>query len=211
MRGTPTVALLTDMNQPLGREVGNADEIRESIAVLRGEGPSDLTELTYALGAEMLLLARVAADPGEGRSRVEEAVTSGRAMEVFAAVVEAQGGDRRVLDDPTLLPSAPERDVIGAPRNGYVTRCDARSIGIGAMRLGAGRERKEDDIDPGVGVTVLAKIGDRVDAGDPLAEVRWNDPYRRGIGYPIIEGAWTIGDEPVTAPPLITGRITEAG
>ncbi len=207
LRGTRVVALLTDMSQPLGREVGNASEIRESIDTLRGEGPADITELTYVLGAEMLVMGEVASSVEEGRTLLEEAVATGRAMEKFAEIVTAQGGDAQVLENPELLPTAYNTDTLEAPESGWVARCDALSIGVGAMRLGAGRERKEDNIDPAVGVTVQAKVGDHVEKGDVLAKIHWNDAYARGIATPLITSAWEISESPVEAPQLIAERI----
>ena len=207
LRGTRVVALLTDMHQPLGREVGNASEIRESIDTLHGQGPEDITNLTYALGAEMLMMGEVASSVDEGRAMLEEAVSSGRAFDKFKEIVLAQGGDTAVLDDPDLLPTAVNEDIVTAPKAGWIERCDALSIGVGAMRLGAGRERKEDDVDPAVGVTVEAKVGDRVEEGDVLGRIHWNDPYAYGIATPLITEAWEISEAPVESPPLILERI----
>ena len=207
LRGTRVVALLTDMSQPLGREVGNASEIRESIDTLRGEGPEDITELTYALGAEMLIMGEVATNVEEARELLVQTVSSGSAMAKFAEIITAQGGDATVLEAPENLPVAFNTDAITAPQSGWVSRCDALSIGVGAMRLGAGRERKEDTIDPAVGVTVEAKVGDQVDEGDVLGHIHWNDAYARGVATPLITSAWEISDSPVDAPSLIVERI----
>lgn len=207
LRGTRVVALLTDMSQPLGREVGNASEIRESIDTLRGEGPDDITELTYALGAEMLVMAEVAASLVEAREKMEQAVSSGSAMAKFAEIITAQGGDATVLEAPESLPVAFNTDTVTAPTSGWISRCDALAIGVGAMRLGAGRERKEDTIDPAVGVTVEAKVGDPVKEGDVLGHIHWNDAYARGVATPLITSAWGISDSPVDAPTLIIERI----
>jgi pyrimidine-nucleoside phosphorylase len=207
LRGTRVVALLTDMSQPLGREVGNASEIRESIDTLRGEGPDDITELTYALGAEMLVMAEVAASLVEAREKMEQAVSSGSAMAKFAEIITAQGGDATVLEAPESLPVAFNTDTVTATTSGWISRCDALAIGVGAMRLGAGRERKEDTIDPAVGVTVEAKVGDPVKEGDVLGHIHWNDAYARGVATPLITSAWEISDSPVDAPTLIIERI----
>ncbi|MGH8873835.1 MAG: thymidine phosphorylase [Acidimicrobiia bacterium] len=205
--GVQVVAYLTDMDQPLGKEVGNACEIRESIDVLRGQGPPDLVELVLALGAEMLIIGRGADDSAEARRRLEEAVASGKALEKLVEVVRAQGGDPQAVADPIRLPTAAHTEEICAHRTGYVTRCDALLVGEAAMRLGAGRERKEDDIDPAVGVTVLAKRGDQVEQGQPLATVAWNDNARRREAVGRLEGAWEIGDTPQPSPPLVLGRV----
>ncbi|NND85293.1 MAG: thymidine phosphorylase [Acidimicrobiia bacterium] len=204
--GTKVSALLTDMSQPLGLEVGNASEIRESIDVLRGGGPEDVVELTYALGAEMLVLTGVAADESEARERLGASVADGSAFEVFTRVVAAQGGDTTVLDDPSLLPVAANHHTVTAPTDGVVVEADARNIGVAGMRLGAGRATIEDVIDPGVGITLHAKRGDRVAKGDPLAVVAWNDPARLEDCLALLEPAWEIGAEAPTVP-LIRERL----
>jgi pyrimidine-nucleoside phosphorylase len=201
-RGVTVTALLTQMDQPLGREVGNASEIAESLAVLRGEGPADLTELVMALGVEMLQMAAIE----EPRSRLERAVASGEALERLTEVIAAQGGDPRVVENPSLLPSARHEMEIPAPVSGVVTGCDARNIGLGAMRLGAGRERKEDSIDPAVGVTVHAKVGDRVDSGQPLCVVHYNEPGRLDEARPWLEAAWVIGEGAEPSPLVLERR-----
>ena len=205
---TPVRALLTDMNQPLGAEVGNACEVAESIEVLRGGGPADLVEVTYRLAEEMLVLGGVAANRPEARARLEKAVASGAAFDKFVEVVEAQGGDPAVIHDPSLLASAPNHHEVTATRSGYLTRCDALDLGVAAMRLGAGRERKEDAIDPGVGLRLLAKVGDGVEAGQPLVRLAWADPGRLAQALPLVERALEIGEERVAPPPLIHGEVS---
>jgi pyrimidine-nucleoside phosphorylase len=202
-----TVALLTRMDTPLGREVGNANEIRESIEILQGGGPDDLIELTYALGAEMLVLAGLAGSIEEARKRLGEAVNSGRAFEVFLRVVAHQGGDVRYVQQPDLLPEAPALHEIRAGSAGYVTVCDARRIGIAAMRLGAGRERKEDTIDPGVGISLRAKPGDAVEPGSLLASLRYRHPARLEEALRAIDGAWEIGPTPPPAFAVVAERV----
>ena len=205
--GVRTTAFLTTMETPLGRQVGNACEIIESIQVLRGEGPEDLWEIVLALGAEMLLLADRAPDEPAARMMLTEAVSSGEALEVFRGVVKAQGGDARVVDDLSILPTAPRRAEVVAPAPGWVTGCHALTVGIAATRLGAGRERKEDSIDPGVGVTVLAKPGDRVESGQALAEVSYREEGRWQSVRGLLAAAWSIGEEPPEPVPLIGERI----
>jgi pyrimidine-nucleoside phosphorylase len=200
--GVPVHAVLTAMDQPLGREVGNAAEIRESIDVLRGEGPPDLVELTLLLGERMLKLAGV----GGGRGALQQTIDSGAGFEKLLGVVAAQGGDPRTIEDPRLLPTARLRQTIPAPTAGVVNRCDALTIGVGAMRLGAGRERQEDSIDPAVGVTVHSKVGDRVGRGDPLATVYYNDPGRWEAARPLLESAWSLADE-ASPPALVIEEI----
>ncbi|MDP8959063.1 MAG: thymidine phosphorylase [Actinomycetota bacterium] len=205
--GTTVVAVLTAMDQPLGREVGNANELAESLEALRGGGPQDLLEVVYRLGEEMLLLAGVVADRREARSRLEEGVRSGRALDKLARVVEAQGGERRVLEDPGLLPQPPQREEFAAPRAGFVTSCDALLVGTAAMRLGAGRERKQDDVDRRVGISVLAKQGSRVERGEPLALVGWADRRRRDEAWELLERAWRIEDRPPEKQAIIIGEV----
>lgn len=201
--GVNTVALITSMEQPLGREVGNANEIAESVAVLRGEGPEDVTELTFALAEVMLELAGI----DGGRDRLEEAVASGAALQKLKEVAAAHGGDTSVLDDTSLLETAKHEAAITAPGDGFVTRCDALTIGLAATRLGAGRERKEDDVDHGVGITLKAKIGDRVGRGDPLAVVRFNDQERWDAQRERLASAWSIEPNAPSPRDLVIERI----
>ncbi len=206
--GVRTVALLTAMDAPLGVEVGNASEIRESIEVLKGGGPADLVEVTMALGAEMLLLAGVTDDETDARTRLDGAVSSGAALDVFARVIEAQGGNPAVLDTPALLPTAPRTETIQAKESGFVSTCDARAVGMAAMRLGAGRERKEDTIDPGVGIRVVAKPGDRVESGDVLGHLDYRHTARLQEALRVIAGAWTVSEAPPDPTPLVAERIS---
>ena len=204
--GTKVVATLTSMNQPLGEAVGNANEIAESLDVLSGGGPADVVELTYSLGVDMLLLGGIEYDRDAALQRLEQTISSGTAMEKFQEVIAAQDGDPNVANDRSLLPTAPLRFDLCAEESGSVTRCDAHDIGIAGVRLGAGRERKEDEVDHGVGITVLHKVGDRVDRGDVLAVVEYRDAARFDAALPLLQRAWEIG-EPTAPPPVIVGRI----
>ena len=201
--GVNTIAVITDMSQPLGNEIGNANEIAESIAVLRGDGPSDVTELTLALGEVMLELGNV----DGGRDRLTDAISSGAALRKFIDVTVAHGGDPSVIEDPSLLAQAPIEATVTASVDGYVTRCDALTIGIAATRLGAGRERKDDIVDPGVGITLHAKIGDQVRTGDPLAKVHYTENSLWSAQESKLGNAWSIGPEPTEPPKLILERI----
>ncbi|HUF96210.1 MAG TPA: thymidine phosphorylase [Acidimicrobiia bacterium] len=198
-----TVALITDMSQPLGMEVGNANEIRESISVLKGEGPPDVTTLTMALGEVMLELAGV----DGGRDLLQSKIDSGEAFRKFKEVAVAQDGDPAVIDDPSLLPQGRYEASLPSPRSGYVQVCDALRIGTVVTRLGAGRVSMGDNIDPGVGVTVHKKVGDIVAAGDNLATVVHNDSRLWGEQREALFAAWTVGDERVAPPQLIVERI----
>ena len=142
-----------------------------------------------------------------GRDRLLEAISSGAALQKLVDVAEAQGGDTSVIHDPSLLATAPHEAVIEADRSGYVARCDALVIGTVATRLGAGRERKEDVVDPGVGITVAAKLGEKVETGHPLATVRFSDPARWEAQREMLATAWTIEDDPHDLPSLIVERV----
>ncbi len=196
-------ALITDMSQPLGREVGNAGEIVESLDVLRGSGPADLVELILRLGVEMLVMGGVDDDPAAARKRLEATIGDGSALAKFEEVVEAQGGDVAALHDPGLLPNAPHEDVIAASHAGVVTRCDALDLGVAAVRLGAGRAFMEEEIDLGVGFSVCVKVGDQVAKGDPLVRIRWRDRARFDSARPLAERAIVVGDGPAKPPDLI--------
>jgi pyrimidine-nucleoside phosphorylase len=198
-----TIAFITSMEQPLGSEVGNANEIKESIDVLRGDGPPDVTELTLAFAEAMLNLGGIEG----GRARLREAIESGAALDRFIEVTIAHGGDPKVIEDPTLLAKAPKEAVIAAPYDGFVTRCDALTIGSATVRLGAGRAEKDDVIDPGVGVSVLAKLGDQVSAGDPLARVRYTEESRWAAQRELLASAWKVSEERVEPPRLVIERI----
>lgn len=204
-RGTPVVAVLTDMNQPLGRMVGNANEIAESVDVLRGGGPQDLVEVVYRLGEEMLMLAGIASGRMDARLRLERTVSSGAAFEKLEQVTIAQGGDPAVLHDPSLLPQAQNENVVRAKEDGFVVRIDAFDIGTASLRLGAGRERKEDAIDPSVGIAVEVKTGDEVAAGQALARLFWNDESKLAVALPMTEGAFEISQHRGT--PLVYGEV----
>jgi pyrimidine-nucleoside phosphorylase/thymidine phosphorylase len=199
--GTTVVAIPTNMDQPLGRAVGNANEMVESLEVLEGNGPADLIDVVYRLGEEMLVIAGVTADRTAARTRLREAVESGAALEKLIEVVEAQDGDPTPLREPDRFPVADHHYDVTAGSAGFVTRADALDIGVGALRLGAGRERKEDGIDPAVGVLVEVKVGDRVEHGSVLARIAWNERRRFEAALPLVEGAFTIGD---TAPEPLT-------
>lgn len=206
-RDTTVVALLTDMDQPLGATVGNANEIVESIAVLTGEGPPDVHELTLRLGEEMLIEGGVAGDRASARGHLDEAIRSGAALDRFRDVIAAQGGNPAVVDNPGLLPVAAHTEALTAPRNGYVTACDALAIGRASVLLGAGRQRKEEQVDPSVGITLHAKLGAAVEVGSVLATVAYNDPARRDAALPLLTGAWDFREEPPPSRELVIGEV----
>ena len=207
--GKQVRALLTRMDAPLGRAVGNALEVAESIAALRGAGPADLMELTRALGVEMLLLGGVAATPAEANARLDATLASGAAAAKFREVITAQGGDSRVVDDPGRLPVARSIEPVLAPRTGFVSAVDARAVAFAALRLGAGRARAEDTVDPAVGVAGLVQVGEAVTAGEPLAWLHANDLTGLPEARALLAGAFTVGEAPVQPPPLVADQIRE--
>ena len=195
--GVRTTALLTDMGTPLGRAIGNANEVRESVEVLAGGGPADVVELTVALAREMLALAGIPdADPAE-------ALRDGRAMDTWRAMIAAQGGDP---DAP--LPEPRETHTVTAARDGVVARMDAYAFGLGAWRLGAGRARAEDPVAHAAGIDLHVKPGDRVAAGQAVFTLSADDPARFERALEAIEGNWEIADEAAPRGPLVAERIT---
>ncbi|NUR70988.1 MAG: thymidine phosphorylase [Hamadaea sp.] len=193
--GVTTVALLTDMNTPLGLAVGTALEVADSLEVLAGGGPADVVELTIALAREMLATVGIDADPAA-------ALRDGRAMDKWREMIAAQGGDP---DAP--LAQAQEHEVVRAAQAGYVASVDAMGIGLAAWRLGAGRARKEDPVSAGAGVLLKVKPGDRVDAGDVLCELRADDAARIPAALADATGAFTFSDDIVAAQPLVIDRV----
>jgi pyrimidine-nucleoside phosphorylase len=210
--GCPTVALLTAMDRPLGRAVGNALEIEESVHALHGEGPDDLMEVTYALGAEMMLLARVATSHDDARAAMHEAIMSGRAAERFAEVIEAQGGNPGVVDDPAVLPQAPKESVFTARRDGMIACIEPRTVGRGVTELGGNRVTMEDPIDPSVGFVISARPGDQVTAGEPLATIYARDDAGLETGRRALSEAIEIANEMRESPlPLVSHRVSARG
>jgi thymidine phosphorylase len=210
VRGCPSVALLTAMDRPLGRSCGNALEVEEAIEGLRGEGPEDLMEVTYALAVEMLLLVGAVETAASARRRLEESVASGRALEKLGEIIQAQGGDRRVVDDPDLLPQAAEVEVFRAAREGVVVQVEPRRIGRAILELGGGRRTIEDQIDPAVGFVIPVKPGDKVKPGEPLASVFARDANGIATGLQGLREAIIIGESGRPSP-LISHRVTSCG
>jgi len=209
-RGCPTVALLTAMDRPLGRACGNALEVEEAIAGLRGGGPADLMAVTYALGTEMLVLVGAARSRAEARQRLEEAVASGRALQTFARVIEAQGGDPAVVEDPGVLPQAQAVEVYRAERAGVVAAVEPRRIGRAIVELGGGRSTIDDVVDPTVGFVITVKPGDPVREGEPIASVFARDEAGVALGLNALQEAVTVG-ETGRLTPLVSHRITSRG
>ena len=216
--GRGCTALLTAMDEPLGCAVGNAVEVRESIEILQNRGPADVRELTLQLGVEMLL----AAQPQDAlhatysassdqlanlRARLEKALADGSALEKFAQLVEAQGGDRRVCDDPDRLPKPKLLREVRATASGILQGLDAEQIGLAAVELGAGRARKEDAVDPAAGLLLFKRAGEPVREGDVLAELHSSSEARLDAGEARVLGAARIGETDVARKPLVLERI----
>jgi pyrimidine-nucleoside phosphorylase len=211
-RGCPTVALLTAMDRPLGRACGNVLETEEAILALRGEGPADLLEVTYALGVEMLLAAGIETNTKKARKKLETAIDSGLAAEKFEQIIEAQGGNPKAVEDPSVLPQALAVEVYAAPRTGVVQRVEPRTIGRAIIALGGGRRTVDDPIDPTVGFVITAKPGDKVLEGEPIASVFAKDADGVRIGFEALTEAIVIGDKLTEKPlPLVSHRVTRAG
>lgn len=210
-RGCPTVALLTAMDRPLGRACGNAVEVAESIAVLRDDGPADVRELSVRLGAEMLAVAGIESDRAAARHTLESALSSGAALEKFREVVDAQGGDVAVVDDPDRLPRAPHVEPFVAPRDGFVTRVEPKGLGRAIVAMGGGRQQMDDAIDPAVGIVIATPLGTRVTRGQHLALVHARDAAGVAVGRAALRAAIAVGDEAPTIAPLVSHRVTSDG
>jgi len=186
------VALITDMNEPLGEAVGNSIEVIEVIQTLKGRGPEDLMKVTFALGAYMLILGGKAKNFKEAKEKLEESIKSGKALHKFKQMVKKQGGDPRVVDDYRLLPWAKHKITIESDQTGYVKSINTLKIGLSAVKLGAGRERLDSKIDPGVGVLIKKKVGDRVIKGENLAVIFCNDLKKGELAKQEIKEAYQI-------------------
>jgi len=210
-RGCPTVVLVTAMDRPLGVACGNALEVVESIAGLRGEGPPDLMEVTFALGIEMLLLAKVEHDPAAARARLEATINSGAALQVLRQMISAQGGNPAIVEDPRLLARAPVQHDVLAERDGVVTQVEPRALGRVIIELGGGRRAVTDSVLPDVGLEVFAKPGAVVRRGDRLAVVHARSQSAADAVAPAVLAAVTIGDVAMPALPLIAWRVSATG
>jgi pyrimidine-nucleoside phosphorylase len=202
--GKRVSAMLTDMSAPLGRAVGNANETAEAIDVLRGEGPDDLVELTVALGAEMLRVAELVPDGDSGRAKMLAAIADGSGARVMERMIEAQGGDASVVENPDKLVRAEHEVAITSDQAGVVTAIDALEIGLTAVAMGAGRTRADQDVDHAVGIELECARGDRVEAGQPLARLQVHDPNAADGWAVRVRGAFEVREEAeATPPPLI--------
>lgn len=200
-------AVLTAMDEPLGAEVGNANEVRESIETLQGKGPPDLELLSVLLAARMVRLAGLEPTDGLAESRVRNALSSGIGLERFRAMVEQQCGDPRICDDPTRLPKAPKFVVVAADRDGYIAHVDAERIGRAVVRLGAGRHAASDPVDHAVGISVKVKTGDSVQSGDPVFEIGYRDEQTLAYALPLVRQSFEIIETPPSSPRLVLEEI----
>lgn len=205
--GRRTMAIISDMSQPLGYAIGNALEIKEAIDTLKGNGPADLTELVLTLGSQMVVLANKAKTLEEARRKLQEVIKNDKAVEKFKILIEAQGGDSSVVDHPEKLASAPYQIALPALKSGYVSRIIADQIGIAAMQLGAGRATKEDIIDPAVGIVLHKKVGDKVTEGEALLTIHASTDKIDAIKQKLYDNI-TISDS-ATKPKLIYKIITQ--
>lgn len=205
--GRQTMAIISDMNQPLGRAIGNALELKEAIDTLKGQGPEDLTELVLTLGAQMMVLAQKAETLEDARAQLQSVIDNGAAVEKFKTFLSNQGGDASVVDDPSKLPTAKYTFELPAKQSGVVSEMVANEIGIASMMLGAGRQTKEDDIDLAVGLVLHKKIGDKVSEGESLLTIYANQEDVAAVKQKLYENI-TISDS-AEAPQLIYKMITE--
>jgi pyrimidine-nucleoside phosphorylase len=205
--GRKVVALLSDMNQPLGRAVGNALEVKEAIATLSGGGPSDFREHALVVAGHMLTLGGAADDPEHGRQLAAEALEDGRALDKFRLLVEAQGGEPLWVDEPGNLPQASLIEQVEASHSGVLAEINARQVGLAVVGLGGGRQKKGDPIDPAVGVLIHHNVGDEVNAGQPLFEVHANDQAKLAEARQMILAAHRIVEGPVEPLPLFYGSF----
>jgi pyrimidine-nucleoside phosphorylase len=208
--GRATRAMITDMSQPLADTVGNAIEVREAIEVLRGERQSRFVELCLELVGQLAALSGVSPDAATGRQRARDALRSGAGLERFRQLVDAQGGDPRVVEDTTLLPAASIVRELHAPQDGWLATVDAEAVGRASGALGAGRETISDEIDPAVGLALGAKIGDELRRGEPIGQILARDETAARAGERAVQAALGWSAAPVQAPPLIHAVIDAA-
>jgi pyrimidine-nucleoside phosphorylase len=202
-KSVKTVAILTDMNQPLGNCIGNSLEIIESIDVLKGRGPDDLKTLVVLFGAWMIFTGGLVSTVEEGSEKIQKAVDSGKGLEIFRRIIELHHGDPFVVDDVTRMPRACHIDNLLSTQDGFVRFLDAEAIGISAMLLGAGREKVDSIIDPAVGLILKKKIGDRVTKGEPLLEIHYNSDKNLQKAKEMLLNSYGFSKKPVKAEPLI--------
>ncbi len=207
LAGLHTVAAITSMDQPLGLAIGNALEMAEAIAILHGKGPQDVSDLCCHEAAELLVMTGTAGNMSEAERRVEQAVRSGAAVAKLAEVIAAQGGDARQVEEPHLLPTAPVRSMLEAPRSGYIASIQSEQMGLASMQLGAGRFKKGEQIDHRTGLVLQAKVGDYRHAGEPLVEIHARSEAEASSLRHSLLACYSWSDAPVTVGPLIYDTI----
>jgi len=205
--GRKVTALITDMDQPLGRAVGNALEVIEAAEMLRGRAPADYTEITMALTAEMLVLGGEAKDEAEARVKLLESIESGAALEQLKQIISAQAGDPEAVEDYARLPTASATAEVPAPASGFVTKIDCEAVGLAAVALGAGRATTDSEIDPAVGFTLHKKVGEAVAAGEPMVRIHFNDSAKVEDVRARLLAAYQIGPEAPPPRPLVIERL----
>jgi pyrimidine-nucleoside phosphorylase len=207
LAGLHTVAAITSMNQPLGRAIGNALEMAEAISILRGQGPEDVSELCHHEASELLVMTGTADTMSEAETRVERAISTGAAVAKLAEVIEAQGGDSHQVERPELLPKAPVRTMLLAPRSGYINGIEAEQMGLASMHLGAGRFKKGEEVDHRTGFILQAKVGEYRQAGEPLVEIHARSESEAASVQDPLLACYTWGEVPVRVGPLVYDTI----
>ncbi|MCD5414268.1 MAG: pyrimidine-nucleoside phosphorylase [Clostridiales bacterium] len=206
-----TIAIVTDMDQPLGLAIGNSLEVKEAVETLRGNGPQDFTELCETLGAYMLLLAQKVLTVEEGREKIQESVKSGEALRVFKVFISSQGGDVKYINNTDLLPKSNYVYVLRASETGFISQIKAMDVGVAASHLGAGRETKDSIVDLSVGVVLDKKVGDLAEKGEVLAYIHYNDEIKRDLAVEKLVAAFKITKEKPITRPLIYGIVHDKG
>jgi pyrimidine-nucleoside phosphorylase len=210
--GKKVIALITDMDQPLGLKIGNALEVEEVLEVLHGEGPPDLRELCLELAGWMFHIGGAATSLSQGKQKAEQIIDSGRGLAKFREMVQLQGGDLSAIDDPGRLPRAKHKLEVHSPENGYVSAIASEAVGTACVVLGGGREKKEDSVDPAVGIVLHKKVGDPVSAKEPLATIHYNSESRAARAKQMIHDSFHIsGAPPGDARPLVHRLIQSSG
>jgi pyrimidine-nucleoside phosphorylase len=207
LAGKKVTAILTAMDAPLGRAIGNGLETAEAFEILHGRGPADLKEITLVLGAEMLRLAGKAKTDAAARGQLEDAIKDGRGAAAMRAIVKAQGGDPRTVDEPSRLAQAPRVVDVPAPKRGWVTGIDPLELGLAVIAMGGGRTRADQTIDPSVGIVVKAPLGEKVEKGAPVAEMHLSETADENVLRARVQSAWTIGGTKPKAKPLVLDVI----
>jgi pyrimidine-nucleoside phosphorylase len=209
--GKDTVAVVSNMDEPLGFAIGNSLEVKEAIEVLKNRGPEDLRELCLVLGAHMLKLGGIVKHYEEGKNKLEKILKDGTALNKFKEMITAQGGNSEIIDNPELLPLSKYSTKIKADSGGYIQKIDSRLVGESAMLLGAGRERKESKIDLSVGIILKKKVGSKVDINEDLAEIYYNDSQKLEEAKKKLLSSYVIGNKKSPKLPLILATISKEG